>query len=153
MPEVIIDEKVMTVPGTDGRKMSKSYHNTIDIFLPEKELKKVVMSNIITDAKSLEEPKDPDTCNVFALYNLLGDETQVKEMRKKYLGGNYGYGHAKKELLELILDGFSNERDAFSRYMSDTDSLEKDLLIGANKAKTVAQEVLGRVRSKLGYRV
>jgi len=153
VPDVIIDEKVMTIPGTDGRKMSKSYNNTIDIFLPEKELKKVIMSNIITDARSLEEPKDPDTCNVFALYNLLGDEGQVEQMRKNYLGGNYGYGHAKKELLELILDEFSNEREAFTRYMSDTASLENDLLVGAEKAKKVAREVLGRVRSKLGYRV
>ncbi|HAW51741.1 MAG TPA: tryptophan--tRNA ligase [Flavobacteriales bacterium] len=153
VPDVIIDEKVMTIPGTDGRKMSKSYHNTIDIFLPEKELKKVIMSNIITDAKSLEEPKDPETCNVFALYKLLGNDSQVEQMRKNYLGGNYGYGHAKKELLELILDGYATERDAYTRYMSDTNSLEKDLLVGAEKAKNVAREVLGRVRSKLGFRV
>ncbi|MEQ8521968.1 MAG: tryptophan--tRNA ligase, partial [Vicingaceae bacterium] len=153
IPEVIIDEKVMTVPGTDGRKMSKSYNNTVNIFLPEKELKKVVMSKIVTDTKTLEEPKDPDTCNVFALYALLASEDQVSEMRSNYLAGNYGYGHAKKALYELIMDQFSNERSEYDRFMSEPEEIEKALLLGADKARIVAREVLGRVRSKLGYRV
>ena len=104
IPESKIDEKVMTIPGTDGQKMSKSYGNIVDIFLPEKELKKVIMSKIVTDAKSLEEPKDPDTCNIFKLYELLAEAPEVETMRNNYLGGNYGDGKAKKELMELLLE-------------------------------------------------
>lgn len=153
VPEVLIDERVMTVPGTDGRKMSKSYHNTVDIFLPEKELKKVIMSKIVTDAKSLEEPKDPDTCNIFALYELLADSDQIKEMRSNYINGNYGYGHAKKALFEIIMERFSDQRLAFNTYMSDTEEIERALLIGADKARVVAKTVLEKVRGKLGYKI
>ncbi len=153
IPEAKIDEKVMIIPGTDGRKMSKSYNNTIDIFLPEKELKKTIMSKIVTDNKSLEEPKDPDTCNVFAFYELLADDASVEQMRQNYLGGNYGYGHAKKALFELIMDSFGQEREAFNNYMSNIDELEKALQVGADKAKEVAQATIHRVREKLGYRV
>jgi tryptophanyl-tRNA synthetase len=153
VPEAKIDERVMTVPGTDGRKMSKSYGNTIDLFSEEKELKKVIMSKIVTDAKSLEEPKDPDTCNVFKIYELLAPKEGVERMRKNYLAGNYGYGHAKKELFELIMDRFSKERDLFTYYMKNLDELEKALLTGAEKARPIAQATLKRVREKLGYRV
>lgn len=153
VPEPKIDEKVMTIPGTDGRKMSKSYDNTIDIFQPEKQLKKVIMSKIVTDAKSLEEPKDPDSCNIFSLYELLATPADVEQMRKNYLGGNYGYGHAKKALFDLIMDRFENERLEFQRYMSDLPELENKLLIGAEKARVVANEVLMKVREKLGYKV
>ena len=150
IPEALIDERVMIIPGTDGQKMSKSYKNFIDIFLPEKELKKVVMS-IVTDATPLESPKNPGTCNVFKLYALLGNDSQVKDLSEKYLKGGFGYGHAKTALLELILDKFKTERIEFGHYMSDKQELEKKLLLGAGKAKNVAQEVLKRVRRKLGY--
>lgn len=153
IPDAKIDERVMTIPGTDGRKMSKSYGNTIDIFQPESELKKTVMSKIVTDAKTLEEPKDPDTCNVFKLYELLAEPSDVQRMRNNYTGGNYGYGHAKKELFELIMDRFKNERVAFNSFMNHQDEIEKALLIGADKARLVAQATLKRVKEKLGYRV
>jgi len=150
VPEVIIDEKVMTVPGVDGQKMSKSYNNTIDIFLPEKKLRKVIMS-ILTDSTPLEEPKNPDSCNVFAIYQLLGSADQREEMRKKYLAGNYGYGHAKQELFELIMDSYGKQRDAFDGFMNDPEMLEQKLTAGEKKARMVIQDVVGRVRSKLGY--
>jgi tryptophanyl-tRNA synthetase len=150
LPEASIDERVMIVPGTDGRKMSKSYNNFINIFLPDKALKKQVMS-IITDSTAMEEPKDPDTCNVFALYSLLADDAQVKEMRKNYTGGNYGYGHAKKALLELIMESFKDERAAYNGWMNDKAALDQELMKGAEKARVVASATLGRVRGVLGY--
>jgi tryptophanyl-tRNA synthetase len=110
LPEPRISEAVKIIPGIDGQKMSKSYNNFIDIFLPEKELKKVVNS-IVTDSTPLEEPKDPDTCNVFKLYSLMGTEEKINELRGLYLGGNFGYGHAKKALLDLILEKFAKEGD------------------------------------------
>jgi tryptophanyl-tRNA synthetase len=150
VPEAIIDRNVMTVPGTDGQKMSKSYGNTIDIFLPDKKLRKNIMS-IITDSTPLEDPKDPDSCNVFALYELLADKSQTESMRKNYLGGNYGYGHAKQALYELLLDRFSGERALFNEYMADDALLEAKLQAGEEKAKKIGLEVLNRVKSKLGY--
>lgn len=150
VPDVLIDKKVMVVPGIDGQKMSKSYNNTIDIFLPEKELKKVVMS-IVTDSTPLEEPKDPDTCNVFSIYSLLGTQEQNVEMRKKYLAGNYGYGHAKKELFELILTKYEKERIEFGKFMNDPGLLDAKFIAGEKKARAVIKDVIGRVRQKLGY--
>ncbi|MDQ3191915.1 MAG: tryptophan--tRNA ligase [Bacteroidota bacterium] len=150
LPDPRIDEQVMVVPGIDGQKMSKSYNNYINIFLPEKELKKVVLS-IVTDSTPLEAPKNPDTCNVFALYKLLGSEDQVDQMRNKYLAGNYGYGHAKKELYELIIIKFKEQRLLFDYYMNDTQALEEKLQQGAVKARVIAREVLQRVRKKIGY--
>ena len=150
VPEALIDERVMIIPGIDGQKMSKSYNNYIDIFLPEKELKKVVM-NIVTDATPLESPKNSDTCNVFRLYALLGNESQVKDMKGNYLKGGYGYGHAKTALFELVLDKFKTQRGEFNRYMNDKHELEKKLLHGAEKARKVARVILKRVREKLGY--
>lgn len=150
LPEAKIEETVMTIPGTDGQKMSKSYGNIIDIFLPEKELKKQVMA-IVTDSTPLEAPKDPDKDNVYAIYSLLANEDQKNELRSKYLEGNYGYGHAKKELLDLILQKFSKEREAFDFYMSNPAELDGKLEQGEEKARKIALEVLGRVRSKLGF--
>jgi tryptophanyl-tRNA synthetase len=150
LPEPRISEAVKIIPGIDGQKMSKSYNNFIDIFLPEKELKKVVNS-IVTDSTPLEEPKDPDTCNVFKLYSLMGTEDQIQILRAKYLGGNYGYGHAKKALLELILNKFTKERIAFDSFMSNPAEIEKNLAAGEEKAKAVAMELLNRVREKLGF--
>jgi tryptophanyl-tRNA synthetase len=150
IPEPRIDEQVMVVPGIDGQKMSKSYNNFINIFLPEKELKKVVLS-IITDSTPLEEPKNPDTDNVFALYKLIATPEQIEQMRKNYAGGNYGYGHAKKELLELILDKFKGQRERYNYFMANKSVLEKELQKGAEKAKAIAKPVLEKVREKLGF--
>jgi tryptophanyl-tRNA synthetase len=141
---------VKIIPGTDGQKMSKSYNNYIDIFLPEKELKKNVNS-IITDSTPLEEPKDPDTCNVFKLYRLIASPEQTAQMRKNYLGGNYGYGNAKKEFMQLILDKYATERKAFDFYMSNPEEIERKLSAGEEKAKTTSTALLEKVRAKLGF--
>ncbi len=150
LPEPLTDEKVMLVPGTDGQKMSKSYNNFINIFLPEKELKKVI-GTIVTDSKALEESKDPDTCNVYNIYKLIAAEQQIDDMRSNYIKGGYGYGHAKNALYELILDTFKKERELFSYYMSNVDELEKKLQVGEAKATVIANDTLKRVRSKIGY--
>jgi tryptophanyl-tRNA synthetase len=150
LPDAQIDKRVMTIPGTDGQKMSKSYNNFIDIFLPEKKLRKQIMG-IVTDSTPLEEPKDWSTCNVFKLYELLGSESQISDLKAQYEDGNFGYGHAKQALFELILEHFSNERERFDYLMENTDEIEAELLKGAEKARVIAQSVLQRVRKKVGY--
>lgn len=150
LPEPRISEAVKIIPGIDGQKMSKSYNNFIDIFLPEKELKKIIGS-IVTDSTPLESPKDPDTCNVFKLYSLMASTDQISQLRASYLGGNFGYGHAKKALLDLILEKFHNERIAFEAFMSNPEEIEKSLAAGEEKAKAVATKLLNRVRQKLGF--
>ena len=150
VPEPLIDERVMVVPGTDGRKMSKSYDNYINIFLPDKPLRKIVMS-IETDSKSLEEPKDPDSCNVFALYELLADEQQTMEMRSNYTEGNYGYGHAKQALFELIVDKYAEQREKYWELIKNSDEIDHLLQEGAEKARKIALPVLNKVRRKLGF--
>lgn len=150
LPDAKINEATKIVPGTDGEKMSKSRNNTINIFLPEKQLKKQVMS-IVTDSKGLEEPKDPDTCHIFRLYELLASPEEIETMRANYLGGNYGYGHAKTALLELILTKFANEREKYHALMEDKSQIDKALEIGAAKARLIARETLKRVREKVGY--
>jgi tryptophanyl-tRNA synthetase len=150
LPEARIDENVMTIPGTDGQKMSKSYHNTLDVFMEEKPLKKAVMS-ILTDSTPLEEPKDPDSCNVFALFQLMANPEQIQEMRQNYQGGNYGYGHAKKALFELILQRFKNERSLFSQLMANPGEINKQLEAGEKRAREIAGQVLEKVRKRLGY--
>ena len=151
LPEPKIEEQVMTIPGTDGQKMSKSYGNIIDIFLPDKELLKVIKS-IKTDSTPMEAPKNPDGDNVFSIYSLLSTPEQKEALRKKYLAGNFGYGHAKQELFDLIVQKFAKEREAFAYYMSNPDELEKKLEVGEAKARVIALEVLNRVRKKLGFR-
>lgn len=150
LPQAKIEERIMIIPGTDGEKMSKSRNNFINIFLQEKQLRKQVMS-IQTDSTPLEDPKNPDTCNVFALYRLLADQTQTETMRNLYLAGNYGYGHAKQALYELILEKFAEPRKKFDYYMANLDELERILQEGALKAQSVANQVLKRVREKVGY--
>ena len=150
IPEPMLDDKVMIVPGIDGQKMSKSYNNFINIFLPEKQLRKQVMK-IVTDDKSLEEPKDPDNSIIIDLYGLIGPEEQTNSLKDKYRAGNFGYGHAKQELFELIMDTFSNQRSEFNRYMADKGLMDEVLQKGAEKAAVVANETLLRVRDKLGY--
>ena len=149
-PQGKIQENTKLVPGTDGEKMSKSRNNYIDVFLPEKKLRKQIMG-IKTDSTPLEEPKNPDTDNVFALYELLASAEQIAEMRVKYEAGNYGYGHAKQELYELVLDKFSVIREKYTYYMDNRNEIDEALAIGAEKAREVAQKVLKRVRTKIGY--
>ncbi|MFD1002986.1 tryptophan--tRNA ligase [Ohtaekwangia kribbensis] len=151
IPEAKIEEQVMTIPGTNGQKMSKSYGNIVDIFLPEKELLKQVKS-IVSDSTPLEAPKNPDTDNTYKIYSLLATEDQQKQLRDKYLAGNFGYGHAKQALYELIIQKFSKEREAFNFYMSNPAELDKKLEQGEAKARTIALEVLERVRKTLGFR-
>ena len=149
LPQAELQENTKYVPGTDGNKMSKSRGNIINIFLPEKELKKQVMS-IETDSTPLEEPKNPDTCKVFTIYSLIATEDKTQALREKYLAGNFGYGHAKTELLNLILETYAKEREIFAYYMDNLLELEKKLQEGAEKTKKVAQETLQRVRKSLG---
>ena len=150
LPEEQIQPDTMLIPGTDGEKMSKSRNNYIDIFLPEKQLRKQIMS-IVSDSTPLEEPKNTETCHTFALYKLLANESQVEQMRANYIGGNYGYGHAKQALFELILDRFAKERGIFNHLMENPSEIEAALSVGAQKARSVAQEVLKRARTKVGY--
>ncbi|MAM05127.1 MAG: tryptophan--tRNA ligase [Flavobacteriales bacterium] len=150
IPEANIDNRVMIVPGTDGQKMSKSYNNILDIFLPDKELRKQIMS-IKTDSTPMEESKDAEKCNVYMLYKLLADETSTSLLKQKYEAGNFGYGHAKEELFDLVCDKFSNEREKFNYLMKNKNIIDKELEEGANKAREVASQVLKRVRSKIGY--
>jgi len=151
IPEVKIDEAVMTVPGTDGQKMSKSYGNIIDIFLSDKQLRKNVMG-IETDSTPLEDPKDPDTCNVQAIYKLIASPSQTEEMRANYKGGNYGYGHAKQALFELIIEKYKNERALYNQLMANPEELEARLQEGEVKARTIGLEVLNRVRNVVGFK-
>lgn len=150
LPEAKIQEDTMYIPGTDGQKMSKSRGNIINIFLDDKALRKQIMS-IETDSTPLEEPKNPDTCNVFSLYRLLATADQVKAMRENYLGGNYGYGHAKQAFYELLVERFKTEREKYSYYMKNLPEVDKALAEGAAKASEKATEVLKRVREKLGF--
>ena len=149
-PKAKIQENTKLVPGTDGKKMSKSRNNMINIFLSDKKLRKQIMS-IKTDSKGLEEPKDPDNDNVFNLYKLLATDTQIEKMRVNYEGGNYGYGHAKQALYELIIDQFSGVRERYHHFMNNKNEIDEALKIGATKAATVADDVLKRVRTKIGY--
>ena len=150
LPEGQVRKETMYVPGTDGSKMSKSKGNIINLFLPDKQLRKQIMT-IATDSIPLEEPKDPDTCNVFALYKLIADPEQQEQMRTNYLAGNYGYGHAKQALYELLVEKFSVERERYTYYMNNLNEIDEALAIGAKKATTIANNVLQRVRKKIGY--
>jgi tryptophanyl-tRNA synthetase len=149
-PQAKIQENSKLVPGTDGEKMSKSRNNIINIFLPDKKLRKQIMS-IKTDSKGLEEPKDPDNDNVFGLYKLLASNAEIAEMRANYEGGNYGYGHAKQALYEIIIKNFATIRERYNHFMANKHEIDEALEIGAKKASIVAKEVLQRVRAKIGY--
>lgn len=150
MPVGKVQEETMYVPGTDGTKMSKSKGNYINIFLDDKALRKQVMT-IETDSTPLEEPKNPDTCNVFGIYKLLASKEEIEKMRNNYEGGNYGYGHAKQALYELIVGKFSAVRERYNYYMANLSEVDAALAEGAAKAREVADGVLQRVREKLGY--
>jgi tryptophanyl-tRNA synthetase len=150
IPEAKIQKETMYVPGTNGGKMSKSANNFINIFLDDKTLRKQIMS-IETDSTPLEDPKNPETCNAFALYKLLANESQIQTMTANYIGGNYGYGHAKQALFELIVKRFKTEREQYNYYINNLAEVDALLKTGAEKAALVANRVLGRVREKLGF--
>lgn len=150
IPEAAVREEVMTIPGIDGRKMSKSYDNGIDVFLPSKKLKKRVMQ-IVTDSTPLEEPKDPDTCNVVALYKYFATPAEVSEMKAKYRAGGFGYGHAKLALFEALERHLGPHRAEYDRLIGDPATLEAVLAQGADKARVTAYEVLSRARERLGF--
>ena len=150
LPKAKVQEETQYVTGTDGYKMSKSKKNTINIFLPEKKLRKQIMG-IKTNSTPLEDPKDPDACSVFRLYKLMASPGQVNALRQKYLEGGMGYGHAKQELFELILKKFQAERKKFDYYYAHPEEVEVALEKGAARASEVADSVLHRVRRKLGY--
>ena len=150
LPEGRVNEETQLVLGTNGEKMSKSKGNIIDIFLPEKLLKKQIMS-IKTDSTPIDKPKDYSNCNVFKIFKLIADEKSIDKMKNNYTVGGFGYGHAKTELLNFILSNYSDQREKFNYFMSNKNELDSILSSGAKKAKIVANEVLGRVRQKLGY--
>jgi tryptophanyl-tRNA synthetase len=150
LPKAKIQEHTKLVPGIDGEKMSKSRNNTINIFLTDKKLRKQIMG-IKTDSLALEAPKNPDRDNIFALYKLLASATQIKEMRANYEGGNYGYGHAKQALYELIIEKFASVRAKYNHFMENKHEIDDALRIGAKKASATANGVLNRLREKIGY--
>jgi tryptophanyl-tRNA synthetase len=152
LPDEHINEETKLIPGIDGQKMSKSRNNTIDIFEDEKQLRKRIMS-ISSDSTPLEEPKNPDACNVFNLYQLLAEPTDIQTMRSNYLAGGYGYGHAKQTLFELICSKFADERTRYAYYMNNPMEVEGILLEGAQRAMAVANPVLKRVRESLGLAI
>lgn len=151
LPDTYIREDSMYIPGTDGHKMSKSYGNTIVLFTDDKSLKKQVMS-ITTDSTPLESPKNPDTCHVFAIYKVVATAAQTEDLRQKYLSGNFGYGHAKQALLEVLMERFRTARETYTRLMADPSHLESLLLEGAARVRPIALDVLAAVREKVGLR-
>ncbi len=150
LPEAKVQEETMYVPGTDGEKMSKSKGNLINLFQTDKQLRKQIMG-IVSDSTPLEDPKDPETDTTFALYKILAAEDQIAEMRTNYVKGNFGYGHAKQALYEVIIEKFGNAREKFDYYMGHLNEVDDALALGAEKAKKTADEVLERVRTKVGY--
>lgn len=150
LPVAKTQENTMLIPGTDGSKMSKSKGNIINIFLPEKKLRKQIMS-IETDSTPLESPKDWSTCNCFAIYKLLASNEETEAMKANYENGNYGYGHAKQSLFELIIKKFEIQRERYDYYMNNLNAIDEALAIGAKKAAVIANTVLSRVRKKVGY--
>ena len=151
IPDGYIPDEVAIVPGTDGQKMSKSYGNTIPIFGTEKEIKKAVM-NIVTDCKGLEEKKDPDHCNVFAIYKLFASPEEIQKMRENYLGGNYGYGHAKLALFEKIWTTFEPMRKRRAELAADATFVERTLAANGERARAEAEKLMRKVRRAVGLR-
>jgi tryptophanyl-tRNA synthetase len=149
IPEPSIRENVAVVPGVDGQKMSKSYDNTIEIFSEGKPLKKRVMK-ILTDSKEMEDPKDPDTCNVFALYKLFANEEELTDLAERYHAGGMGYGHAKTELLDKINDHFGPMREKRRELAGDMDHVEDVLRQGAERASVLARATLQKARAAVG---
>ena len=151
IPEAVIRKEVMTIPGIDGKKMSKSYNNVIPIFAPSNEINKRV-KRIVTDSKRPEEPKDPDECNIFAIYQHFADDDAVATKRKRYLEGGLAYGAMKQELFELLESTFSDKRERYNALMDNTDELDQILQKGAEKARAIAVPILAKVRKAVGVR-
>jgi tryptophanyl-tRNA synthetase len=151
IPEPAIEESVATVPGIDGQKMSKSYNNTIPIFLEGKQLKKAVMA-IQTDSTPVEEPKDPDACNLYNIFKLFAPADRLAEVRKLYVEGGAAYGYIKVELVDLIGDYFKEAREKRAELLQDTESLKKILAKGAQKAREKATPTLELVRQRVGLK-
>lgn len=149
LPEPMIRENVKTIPGIDGRKMSKSYDNVIPLYLPTKKLRKRIMQ-IVTDSKSVEEPKDPDSCNLFAIYSQFGTEEQIAKTRQSYLNGGVGYGHIKQELFEILDNLVDDSREKYNYYMDNKHLVDEILLKGAQKARAIATPTLQKVRQAIG---
>lgn len=150
LPEAKVIEATSKVPGLDGQKMSKSYKNIIEIFLPAKKLRKTIMS-IKTDSTPLEDPKDPDTCSVFALYQLFADEARQQQLAERYRAGGMGYGEAKQALYEAAMEYFAEARERREALEADPDRVEDILQTGAAAARQKAAEVLDRARKACGY--
>jgi tryptophanyl-tRNA synthetase len=151
IPKEMVQENTKLVPGTDGEKMSKSRANTINVFLPEKELKNIINKQIITDATPLEDPKDPNSSALYKIFELIASETDSKTLHDKLTSGGYGWGHAKKDLLDVILYRFSEERTKFNYYFENPQEVEIELKHGEEKARATAREVLNRTRKVLGF--
>jgi tryptophanyl-tRNA synthetase len=150
VPEAKIQKDTKLVPGTDGEKMSKSRNNFIDIFLPDKKLRKQIMG-IQTDSLPMEAPKDPEKCNVFQLFKLLGEASETEAIADKYRAGNFGYGHAKQALFELIINKYKVQRERFEYYSENKSIIDDVLSNGAEKARKVAHQTLFRIRREIGY--
>ncbi len=150
IPKEDLQQDTQLIPGIDGHKMSKSRNNYIDIFLPEKELKKQIMK-IVTDTKGLDDEKDPSTCNVFQLYKLIASADQRAQMELNYKTKGYGYGHAKSELLQLVLTHFAKERELFNYYQENPSKIDEILAEGAKKARAIAKVTLNRARKAIGF--
>jgi tryptophanyl-tRNA synthetase len=149
IPQPLIKAEVATVPGVDGRKMSKSYGNTLPLFLPPKKLRKLIMK-IKTDSTPVEEPKDPDTCNVFSLYKLFATPAQQADLAGRYRAGGMGYGNAKQDLFEVMDEFLAEPRLRYAELQDDPAEVDRVLAAGAEKARGVARSVMGRVRSAIG---
>jgi len=149
LPQPVIRPDVATIPGTDGRKMSKSYGNTIPLFLPTKKLRKAIM-RIKTDSTPMEEPKNPDSCSVFELYKLFATPAQTEDLAARYRAGGMGYGHAKQELFELMEAHFAEPRERFKHYVAHPETINDILADGGKRAKAVAGATLSRVRAATG---
>ena len=149
LPESEISEETSALPGIDGQKMSKSYDNTIDIFMEEKPLRKRVMS-IKTDSTPVDQPKNPDTCNLFALYGLFADEAEMEDLRKRYLAPGLRYGDVKQELFERIRDFFAPFKAERDRLLADPGHIRRTLDQGADKARAVIGPIMDGVRKKVG---
>jgi len=149
VPEPEIDDNVATIPGLDGRKMSKSYGNTIDLFLDDKPLRKQIMQ-IVTDPTPIEEPKNPDTCNIFQIYRLFLDEAGVEELRQRYLTPGLRYGDVKQELFETVRDLFAPYAARRRELLADPDGVRNILAAGKEKARYVANKTMRKVRKKVG---
>lgn len=151
IPEPIISESVAVIPGTDGQKMSKSYNNTIELFGNEKAIRKKIMS-IPTDSTPMEAPKDPDKCNIFALFKLFANEQQVADLAAKYRAGNFGYGHAKQALFEAYMDYFAPMRRRREELEKEPGYIDEVLRKGAEKANAVAAQTMDEVYRAVGLR-